>query len=322
MESQDKSDVELSAVVPLYNEEESVDELIKRLILAFESIGRSFELILVDDGSSDRTAEKLRAAQSADTRIRPVFLARNYGQSTAMQAGFDNSRAEIVVSLDGDLQNDPADIGRMLDILETEQADMVSGWRKDRQDDFKRVWISKIANKLISRVTKVSLHDYGCSLKVYRASLLRHVRIYGELHRFLPAVMFEVGAKIVETPVAHHPRQFGKSKYGFDRTIRVMLDLILIHFLYRYKHRPLHFFGGLGFASLMPGSLITAYLVFLKLFTGASIGSRPLMLAGVFMVLTGLVFIGLGLLGELIIRVLHEPSGRAQYLTKKSYLDQ
>lgn len=321
MKHENMPQVELSAIVPLYNEEEAVEELIKRLLAAFEAIGRSFELVLVDDGSSDATAEKLRAAQARDARIRPIFLARNYGQSTAMQAGFDNSRAEIVVSLDGDLQNDPADIARMLNLLEQEKADMVSGWRKDRQDDFKRVWISKLANKLISRVTKVPLHDYGCSLKVYRASLLQHVRIYGELHRFLPAVMFEVGAKIIETPVAHHPRRFGASKYGFDRTIRVMLDLVLIHFLHRYKHRPLHFFGGLGFMSLLPGSLGLAYLIALKVFAGASIGGRPLMLLAVFMVLTGLIFVGLGLLGELIIRVLHEPAGRPQYLTKNNFTE-
>ncbi len=308
----------LSAVVPLYNEERSVAELVERLIDGLGATGRTFEIVLVDDGSTDGTARAIAEAEAAHGAVRGVFLLRNYGQSTALQAGFDKSRGRIVATLDGDLQNDPADIVRMLEVMERTGADLVSGWRKERKDGRPRVWASQVANMIISRITGVVLRDYGCGLKLYRRALLDHIRIYGEMHRFLPAILADVGARVVETDVAHHRRRYGQSKYGFGRIGRVLLDLILIRFLHRYMHRPLHLFGGVGLLALVAGGLISLYLTFLKLGLGESIGGRPLLLLGVFLMLIGIAFIGLGLIGELVIRVLHEPSGRRQYLTTSS----
>ena len=223
-----------------------------------------------------------------------------------------------MVTLDGDLQNDPADIVRMLEVMDRTGADVLSGWRRERKDGRPRVWASQAANKIISRITGVVLRDYGCGLKLYRRALLDHIRIYGEMHRFLPTLLADVGARVVETDVAHHRRRYGKSKYGFGRIGRVVLDLILIRFLHRYMHRPLHLFGGVGLLALTAGGLISLYLTFLKLGLGESIGGRPLLLLGVFLMLIGIAFIGLGLIGELVIRVLHEPSGRPQYLSTSS----
>ncbi len=311
-------EVGLSAIVPLYNEERSVAELVERLVDSLGATGQTFEIVLVDDGSTDGTARAIAGAEAAHGTVRGLFLVRNYGQSTALQAGFDSSRGRIVVTLDGDLQNDPADIVRMLEVMERTGADLVSGWRKERKDGTLRVWASQVANAVISRITGFVLRDYGCGLKLYRRALLKHIRIYGEMHRFLPAILAEVGAQVVETEVAHHRRRYGQSKYGFGRIGRVLLDLILIRFLHRYMHRPLHLFGGVGLLALAAGGLISLYLTFLKLGLGESIGGRPLLLLGVFLMLIGIAFIGLGLIGELVIRVLHEPSGRRQYLTTSS----
>ena len=309
--------VEISAVVPLYNEQESVRQLVQRLVGSLDALGRSYEIVLVDDGSTDGTAAALLKAQSEYERVRGIFLVRNYGQSTAMQAGFDHCRGDIVVTLDGDLQNDPDDIRRMLELMNDTGADLVSGWRRDRRDGTLRVWASQVANRLIARITRIPLHDFGCTLKVYRAAILKQVRIYGEMHRYLPAVLAEVGARTVEIQVGHHPRKYGRSKYGFDRTVRVLLDLLLIRFLQRYVHRPLHLFGGFGLALLAAGGSISAYLSFRKIFLGEDIGGRPLLLLGVVLMLSGITLLGQGLLGELLIRVLHEPRGRRKYIARR-----
>lgn len=308
----------VSIVIPVYNEAENVADLVDRVQAAMRDSGRSFELICVDDGSRDNTARWL--AQLSQTRdwLKPIYLIRNYGQSTALQAGFDAARGEVIVTLDGDLQNDPNDVPMLLDTLDANaDVDVISGWRKDRQDAaISRKLPSRLANGLISKVTGVRLHDYGCALKVYRGSIIRDLRLYGELHRFIPALAAEVGAKIIEVPVTHHARTRGKSKYGIDRTLRVLLDLLWIKFLLRFLHRPIHAFGGIGLGAGFLGGIILAYLAVDKLVWGHSIGGRPLLLLGVLLVLIGMQLLATGVLGEMLTRIYHEPQGRSQYVTR------
>ena len=308
--------LDVSVVVPMFNERESVPALVARVGEVMAAFGRNHEIILVDDGSTDGTTQAILNAEDASNRVRGVYLVRNYGQSTAMQAGFDASRGEIIVTMDGDLQNDPADVPHLIELLEERNADVVSGWRRDRKDTPVRKLFSRTANRLISAMTGVRLNDYGCSLKVYRRDLLAQTRVYGELHRFLPALLNDVGADIIEVEVSHHPRRFGKSKYALDRTFRVVLDLMLIMFFRRYIQRPLHVFGGAGLMCMVPGGLILAYLAALKVFTGAAIGGRPLLTLGVMLFVVGIVMVGQGLLGELTGRLLHEAGGRPQYHLK------
>jgi len=305
----------ISVVVPVYNEQENVVELVGQVAAALSP--REFELIVIDDGSRDDTAERL--AELALTRewLRPLFMIRNYGQSAALQAGFDAARGEVIVTLDGDLQNDPADIPELLRLLENHpDIDVISGWRKERQDRMSRRIPSSIANFVISRVTGVRLHDYGCALKLYRAQVVRDLKVYGELHRFIPALAADVGAKIVEVPVRHHARLRGESKYGIDRTFRVILDLLWIKFLMRFLHRPLQAFGGFGLVLLTVGFFILAWLSFEKLALGEDIGGRPLLLLGALLCLIGVQLLATGLLGELLTRIYHEPQGRPQYLLR------
>ena len=308
----------ISVVVPVYNEQENVAELVERVAAALGP--RDFELIVIDDGSRDGTAEALAALAASRSWLKPLFLIRNYGQSAALQAGFDAARGDTIVTLDGDLQNDPADIPELLKLLETQpDIDVISGWRKERQDRaLSRRIPSQIANFIISRVTGVKLHDYGCALKLYRAQVIRDLKVYGELHRFIPALAADVGAKIVEVPVRHHAHTRGKSKYGLDRTFRVILDLMWIKFLMRFLHRPLQAFGGLGLALLTIGFFILAWLAFDKLALGQDIGGRPLLLLGVMLALIGVQLLATGLIGELLTRIYHEPQGRPQYLLRPS----
>lgn len=308
----------VSIVIPIYNEIENVDELVARIDQALSPHGLVFEAILIDDGSKDGTG--VRLAELAATRpwLKPIYLARNYGQSTAMQAGFDAAQGDVIVTLDGDLQNDPADIPRLLEMLDNEpDIDILSGWRKDRQDAaLKRKLPSRIANRLISKATGVELHDYGCSLKVYRRAALANVRLYGELHRFVPALANQFGAKVKEVVVQHHARQRGTSKYGIDRTLRVILDLLLVQFLQRYLQRPIQFFGGIGALLMGVGGAALSYLFVLKL-GGADIGGRPLLQIGGLLLLMGVQLVGMGLLGEIMVRIYHEPHGRSQYLVRQ-----
>jgi glycosyltransferase involved in cell wall biosynthesis len=317
----DRATCEISAVVPVYNEAENIEDLVKALHDTLTAFGRSFEIILVDDGSSDATVQTIMTAAEAHPELRGIFLARNYGQSTAMQAGFEHAMGDLVVTLDGDLQNDPADIPRLIQTLEEGAVDVVSGWRLKRKDGFLRVAMSRAANRLISKSTGVRLHDYGCSLKVYRREVLSQITVYGELHRFIPALLAEVGARTIEIEVNHRPRIRGKSKYNLDRSVRVLLDLMLVVFLRKYIQRPLHVFGGVGLLLAGIGGATTLYLVGLKLFTGAAIGGRPLLLFGLMLSISGLILIVQGLLGELIVRLLHEAGDRPQYRLK-TYLQQ
>ena len=310
------AEIQISAVVPVYNEQENIAELADTLHGVLTAFGRPFEIIIVDDGSVDATVPKIVATAEKYAEIKGIYLARNYGQSTAMQAGFEHATGSIVATLDGDLQNDPTDIPNLIDKLEETSVDVVSGWRLKRKDGFVRVALSRLANRLISKLTGVRLHDYGCSLKVYRREVLNQITVYGELHRFIPALLEEIGAKTIEIEVNHHPRLRGNSKYKLDRSVRVLLDLILVVFLRKYIQRPLHAFGGLGLLLASIGMAIMLYLVALKLFAGAAIGGRPLLLFGVMLNISGLILIVQGLLGELVVRLLHETGDRPQYRIK------
>ena len=314
--------VRVSILAPIYNEYDNLPDLVDKVGSVMSGQSDTWELICVDDGSRDGSDQRLLELAATRPWLRPLFLRRNYGQSTAMQAGFDAARGEILVTIDGDMQNDPADIPRLLKMLDDKpEVDIISGWRKHRKDKaLLRKFPSKIANRLISAVTGVRLHDYGCSLKLYRREAVRYVKIYGELHRFIPALAHEYGAKVMETEVNHFPRTKGVSKYGIDRTIRVLLDLMWVKFMLRFLHRPMHAFGGIGAAMFFPGVLVLMYLAGLKLFGGADIGGRPLLLMGVMLTLMGANFIGMGILGELLTRIWHEPGGKAQYLLREPTL--
>ena len=305
---------DVSIVIPIYNEEENLPDLVARVGEAMLPSGFTFELICVDDGSRDDSARVLAKLAAQTAWLNPRYLMRNYGQTAALQAGFDAVQGRYTVTLDGDLQNDPLDIPELIRTLkQRDDINMISGWRKARQDAaINRKIPSMIANRLIAAVTGVKLNDYGCALKAYRTDLIRRIRLYGELHRFIPVLAFEAGAKILEVPVRHHARTKGVSKYGIDRTFRVILDLLLMKFMLRYLHRPLHAFGGVGLWMLLPGVGICGYLAVIKLL-GENIGGRPLLLLGALLVLMGTQLIAIGLLGEILIRIYHEPEGREQY---------
>jgi len=308
---------ELSVVVPLFNEEESLPLLVERLLASLRPLGCPFELVLVDDGSSDRTADVLRQQAQAVPELVAVLLRRNYGQTAAMAAGFDASSGRVIVTLDGDLQNDPADIPMLLEQLE-QGFDLVSGWRHQRQDHaVSRLLPSKIANGLIARVTGVKLHDYGCSLKAYRRELVEDMNLYGELHRFLPALAFIEGARIAEVKVNHNARQFGQSKYGIDRTFRVLMDLFTVWFMKRFLTRPMYVFGFGGISAMAIGAVLSAYLLAVKL-GGAQIGTRPLLLVAVLALITGVQLFCFGLLSELQMRTYHESQGRPIYRVRET----
>ncbi len=302
----------LSVVIPLFNEEESVTPLVSQLLASLRPLQEPFELVLVDDGSSDGTARMLETLSQQTPELVAVLLRRNYGQTAAMAAGFDASGGDEIVTLDGDLQNDPADIPLMVSKLR-EGYDLVSGWRHQRQDAaVSRLLPSLIANRLIARVTGVRLHDYGCSLKAYRREVLTDMNLYGELHRFLPALAFIEGARITEVKVNHHARQFGRSKYGIDRTFRVLMDLLTVWFMKRFLTRPMHVFGFWGLLALGGGGAMAAALIIEKLL-GHDIGNRPLLTLCVLLVLTGVQLFCFGLLAELMMRTYHESQGRPIY---------
>lgn len=308
---QDSRCIDVSIVVPIFNEEENVEELVQRVSKALLPTSRIFELIVDDDGSSDTSGEVLVQLATGRPWLRPVRLVRNYGQSSALQAGVDRVRGRDVVTLDGDLQNGPLDIPTMLDRLDSDAGtDVISGWREHRQDKvLSRRLPSCVANALISRVTGVRLHDYGCALKVYRREIIDRIRPYSELHRFIPSLARDAGARIAEMPVRHHARARGVSKYGIDWTFRVILDLVLFM---RYRQRPLHAFGGLGLWFATPGVAILFWLGLLKLF-GEHIAERPLLTVGVLLVLVGVQLVVAGLVGELLSRIYHDGRSGAQY---------
>ena len=308
----EESSLDVSVVVPLYNEEESLPELVEQLLASLRPSGERFELVLVNDGSSDQTAEVLEQVSQEVPEVVGVLLRKNYGQTAAMAAGFDVAGGRIIVSLDGDLQNDPADIPLLLAKLR-EGYDLVSGWRHQRQDaELQRKLPSRIANRLIGRVTGVKLHDYGCSLKAYDRAVLSDMRLYGELHRFLPALAFIEGARITEVKVNHRARQYGSSKYGIDRTFRVLMDLLTVWFMKRFLTRPMYVFGFAGLIAIALSLISSSYLLLIKL-QGADIGNRPLLTLAVVLGLAGIQLFCFGLLAELLSRTYHESQGRPIY---------
>jgi glycosyltransferase involved in cell wall biosynthesis len=308
---------EISIVVPIYNEVESLSHLIDAIATTLERNRLDYEIICVDDGSTDGSTEMLRQLAQNRSDLRAVLLRRNYGQTPAMAAGFQYARGRVIVTLDGDLQNDPTDIPKLIAKLD-EGYDLVSGWRKQRQDDaLTRLLPSKMANWLIGQVTGVKLHDYGCSLKAYRTELVADMNLYGELHRFLPALAYIEGARITELPVCHHARRYGKSKYGLGRTFRVVMDLLTIYFIKKFLTKPMHGFGLLGLISIVLGTVLGGYLTFLKLGLGQSIGNRPLLILAVLLFLTGVQLFSFGLLAELVMRTYHESQKRPIYRVRE-----
>jgi len=309
--------LDVSLVIPIYNEYESIPRLVRVITEVMEPLPYSYEVICVDDGSTDGSPEVLRQLAAETPHLAVLLLRRNYGQTAAMAAGFDYARGQAIITLDGDLQNDPADIPMLMQKLD-EGYDLVSGWRKHRQDNqITRLLPSKIANWIIARVTGVSIHDYGCSLKAYRAELVRDMNLYGELHRFLPALAFIEGARITEVPVNHHARQFGSSKYGLGRTFRVVMDLLTVYFMKRFLTKPMYVFGLMGIVSMIGGFLLGGYLTFLKIALGQSIGDRPLLILAIVLLLAGIQLFCFGLLAELLMRTYHESQNRPIYRVRE-----
>ena len=311
-------EIELSIVIPLFNEEENVKPLYAQLKEALEPLEQSYEIIIVDDGSTDRSFELLRGLQAQDKRLKVIRFRRNFGQTAAFAAGFEYAQGQVVVTMDADLQNDPADIPRLLEKLE-EGHDVVSGWRVER---WKSAWLTRrlpsvVANRLISETTGVHLHDYGCSLKAYRSEVVKNINLYGELHRFIPAMASWMGVSVAEIPVHYRSRQFGSSKYGLSRTIKVILDLLTVRFLLSYSTRPIHIFGSLGLAMSGLGSILGLYLSVVKLALGQDIGSRPLLLLAILLMVLGVQMITMGLLGELVVRTYHESQGKRIYVVRE-----
>ncbi|MFB3818019.1 MAG: glycosyltransferase family 2 protein [Candidatus Methylomirabilales bacterium] len=306
----------LSLVVPVFNEEENLPLLAEEIRRALDPEGVAYEVVAVDDGSTDGSWARLEAIRAEDPRWVLVGLRRNFGQTAALTAGFDHARGAVIVTLDADLQNDPADIPRLFRLAK--EYDVVSGWRRRRQDPFlSRRLPSRLANWLISRVTGVALHDYGCTLKAYRREVVEHLHLYGEMHRFIPAIASWMGISLTEVETHHRPRRFGRSKYGIGRTLRVILDLITVKFLLSFATKPIQVFGLLGVLASGLGVALGGYLTVLKLAFGADIGNRPLLFLALLLILVGVQFIMLGLLGEMLVRVYHESQQKPIYITKR-----
>jgi len=310
--------IDLSIVIPIHNEEPNLENLYQELTKAFSGSGRSYEIIFVDDGSTDKSFSVLETLQLADPRLRVIRFRRNFGQTAAFSAGFAHARGRLIVTSDGDGQNDPADIPSLVKMLEEQQLDIVCGWRRKRNDAFfSRLVPSLLANRLISWATGVELHDYGCSLKVFRSEVVKSIKLYGEMHRFIPAIASEQGVKIGEAVVNHRPRVHGRSNYGISRTVRVVLDLLTVKFLLSYSTRPLQIFGLVGLAMSIPGLLIMAYLTFVKFAMGESIANRPLLMLAVLLVFTGVQLLTLGLMAELLVRTYHESQDKPTYVIRE-----
>jgi glycosyltransferase involved in cell wall biosynthesis len=312
-----EQNVDISIVVPIYNEQENIEALHDAVTGALTVSGLDYELIMVDDGSSDGSFRLLKEIAGKDERVRVIRFRRNFGQTAAMAAGFDAATGRVVVPMDGDLQNDPGDIPLLLAKI-NEGYDVVSGWRKDRQDTFvNRKLPSIIANSLISRMTGVHLHDYGCTLKAYRREVLEGINLYGEMHRFVPALASQFGARVTELPVRHHSRLFGTSKYGISRTLRVILDLMTVYFLLKYSTKPIQLFGKWGVYTMFAGLCSGSITLYMKLFEHVSMNRNPLLILTAFLLFMGVQFIVLGLLGELNARTYYEAQGKPIYVVKE-----
>jgi glycosyltransferase involved in cell wall biosynthesis len=308
--------VDLSIVIPVHNEAENLGELHRELSETLGACGRTYEILLVDDGSSDGSYELMAALHARDPHVRVIRFRRNFGQTAAFSAGFKHAQGSVIITADGDRQNDPRDIPMLVAKLD-EGYDIVCGWRRDRKD----TWLTRrvpsmIANKLISRATGVELHDYGCSLKAFRAEVVKPLRLYGEMHRFIPAIASEMGVRVAEVVVNHRARTAGSSKYGLSRTVRVILDLLTVKFLLKYATRPLQIFGLVGLSMGALGTLILIYLGYIRLFTTQGIGDRPMLLLGVLLVFTGVQLLTFGLLAEMQARTYYESQDKATYVVR------
>ena len=307
--------VDVSVIVPVFNERDNLMPLYSQLIVVLTSLELTYEVIFVDDGSTDGGTAVLRELATVDPRVRVIEFVRNFGQTAAMAAGFEHAQGEIIIPIDADLQNDPADIPLIMDKLD-EGYDVVSCWRKNRKDEWFRVFLSRVANKLISWIVGVHLHDYGCTLKAYRHHIVQHIRLYGEMHRFIPVFAHWAGARVTEINVRHHPRHRGQTKYGNSRTFKVLLDLITIKFLGSFSTKPMYLFGGLGFLSFFTGSMLSALTLYQRFFEQVRVHRNPLLILSIFAVIVGVQFILFGLLAELIIRTYHESQSKPTYIIR------
>lgn len=309
--------IDISIVIPVYNEAENIAPLIEKIEESFEGIGKKCEVIFIDDGSTDNSVAILKKACSSKNNFKLIQFRKNFGQTAAISAGFDHSMGDTIITLDSDLQNDPADIPILLKKMD-EGYDVVSGWRKDRKDNvLTRNIPSAIANWIIGIATGVKLHDYGCTLKAYKKEIIKDVSLYGDLHRFIPALAAFEGAKISEVPVNHHARKFGVSKYNLSRTWRVLFDLLTVSFLRRYKTRPLHIFGRIGLIAFVLGFLISGYLTLQKIILGIELAKRPLLILGVLLILAGIQILSLGIVAEMQTRTYFETQKQPIYRIKE-----
>ena len=309
--------LKLSVVIPVYNEEGSLESLHGELKETCDKVGRSYEIIFVDDGSQDGSFRVLASLQKKDRRVKVLHLRKNFGQTAALSAGFDYARGEIIVSLDADLQNDPHDIPRLLAKIE-EGYDIVNGWRRKRKDRFvTRRLPSALANWLIARMTGIKLHDFGCTLKAFRGEVIKNIRLYGELHRFIPAIASNIGVRIAEIPVNHRPRRHGRSKYSIFRFVKVILDMLTVRFLMSYSTRPLQIFGLFGLISGLAGLVLLAVMSFQRLVLKIGLSNRPLLLGAILLTVLGVQFISLGLLAEIMVRAYHEAAGKTIYFIRE-----
>ncbi len=315
-----KSDIDLSIVIPIYNERESIGKLYDNLNEALSKMNLKYEVLLIDDGSIDGTFDELLKVHRKNKLFKIIRFRKNFGQTSAISAGFNYAEGAVVVTLDADLQNDPQDIPVLLSKL-NEGYDIVSGWRKNRKDKaVTRRFPSIVANKIISKLTGVHLHDYGCTLKAYRKEVVKNINLYGEMHRYIPAIASWMGVKVAEIPVRHYSRKYGKSKYGVSRTIKVILDIITVKFLLSYSQSPIQMFGVLGLFSGIVGFIMTAYLIIMRIFFNQSLSDRPLFVLSIFMIFIGIQLITIGLLAEVLIRVYHKVQNRTTYVIKDMIL--
>jgi len=315
-EENNDSGIDLSIVIPVYNEKDSVASLSEKIEKTLSGMDLNYEVLLIDDGSTDGTFEELLKIHNKNKLFKIIRFRKNFGQTAALSAGFDFSEGEVVITLDADLQNDTRDIPVLMEKI-NEGYDIVSGWRMNRKDKaVTRRFPSMVANKIISKLTGVHLHDYGCTLKAYRKNVIKNIELYGEMHRYIPAIASWMGVSVVEVPVRHHSRKYGKSKYGISRTIKVILDIITVKFLLSYSQRPIQVFGLLGLFSASAGFIITVYLIIMRIFFSQPLGDRPLFTLSIFMIFIGIQLITMGLLAEVLMRVHHEVQDRSTYVIK------
>jgi glycosyltransferase involved in cell wall biosynthesis len=308
--------MDLSIIIPVYNESQNIPLLHKELTEVLSSLNNEYELVFVNDGSTDNSLENLKKACAEDRKVKIIDLKRNFGQTAAIAAGFDHSEGDVIITMDGDLQNDPQDIPKLLEKLR-EGYDIVNGWRQKRKDSFLRVVLSRVASSLISRLMGLKLHDYGCTLKAYQRSVVKDLNLYGDMHRLIPAVANANGAKITEIRVQHRPRQYEQSKYGWNRIIKVSLDLILLSFLFEYHTKPIRFFGGLGLLSFLLGTCSTILLIYMKIISGIDMTGNPMIILSVLFFLVSMQFISIGFVSEINIRTYYESQNKKIYSIKE-----